>query len=286
MNAIQNFAFEESLVRAFEIDGDAWFVGTDVCKALGLSNAPQALSRLDPDEKRPDISIDDTSGRKYATIVSEPGVYRLVFTSRKDQAERFKRWLAHDVLPQIRRTGEYRRPGVEALPPSPEDAQSRALRIVTECRLIHGRAAAARLWAELGLPEVPPPLPDDEPEACLAHLLAAALPDGETLGDRLRSALTEGRGDLGGFGVRIGDGVFSVASAHPFILARFRVTRWRQPLQFLRRLPGAEAAKVMKYGGVVSRGTELPAFWVDHSSGSTPAASLPAASTRSSSARI
>lgn len=262
MNAIQNFAFEEHLVRVVERDGDTWFVGKDVCGALDIRNHKDALGRLDADE-RSEVGIADPSGTKYPTIISEPGVYRLVFTSRKDQAERFKRWLAHDVLPQIRKTGEYRRPDTAVLPPSPEDSQSRALRIVTECRMIHGRAAAARLWVDLGLPPVPQPLPDDEPEACLAHLLAAALPDGEILGDRLRSALAEGRDDLGGYGVRVGEGGFCVASAHPFILRLFRSTRWRQPLPFLRRLPGADPAKVMKYGGLSSRGTELPAFWAE-----------------------
>ncbi|MDH2091148.1 BRO family protein [Rhizobium pusense] len=101
------FEFENHDVRVV-MDADCpWFVGKDVCNALGLSNHKQALSRLNIDE-RTNQNITDSMNRKQSVVaVNEPGIYRLVFTSRVDAAERFKRWLAHEVLPAIRKTGSY-----------------------------------------------------------------------------------------------------------------------------------------------------------------------------------
>jgi prophage antirepressor-like protein len=106
MTGVVNFAFEEQLVRVVERDGEPWFVGNDVCRALGLSNPRKAVGDLDDDERG--VTTGDTlGGEQVMNIVSEAGVYRLVFRSRKPEAERFKRWLAHEVLPAIRKTGRY-----------------------------------------------------------------------------------------------------------------------------------------------------------------------------------
>ena len=102
------FTFESQSVRAVTIDGEPWFVGADVCRALKLGNPRQALSRLDDDERNTVHIKDGNRGNPDRTIINEPGVYRLIFTSRRPEAERFKRWIAHDVLPEIRRTGSYR----------------------------------------------------------------------------------------------------------------------------------------------------------------------------------
>jgi prophage antirepressor-like protein len=266
MNAIQNFVFEENLVRVVERAGDTWFVGTDVCKALEIKNAPHALARLDDDERVADIAISDTSGTKYATIVSEAGAYRLVFTSRKEQAERFKRWLAHEVLPQIRRTGQFgaaaaSEPVELDISHAPLAAKVSMLHFVLKTR---GREAAVAYMDRLGLPALPPAATDDAPQQALEHLLASEAAGG-TLRDLLRMAFAgeDVAAELAEHGLRAGDGVFYVASAHPFIRRRFRPTRWPTPVRLLRRLDGAEEARVMKYGRIPSRGVELPAFWAD-----------------------
>lgn len=105
---ITPFNFEHHNVRVVVENNEPWFIGKDVCAALGLSNHKQALTRLNPDEKK-GVIISDPLGknRQNATGVNEPGIYRLVFTSRVEAAERFKRWLAHEVLPAIRKTGSY-----------------------------------------------------------------------------------------------------------------------------------------------------------------------------------
>jgi hypothetical protein len=138
--------------------------------------------------------------------------------------------------------------------------------MVTEARLIFGKAAAARLWAELGLPPVPSALPDTEPEQCLDHLLEWRTQAG-TVGELLRAALAGDEAAAAALldaGLRCGEGCFTVANAHPAILRCYRGTRWRQPYRYLRRLEGAIEAKPMRYGrNVVARGVELPAFYAD-----------------------
>lgn len=111
------FQFESSSVRTVMRDGEPWFVGRDVCRALGLENESQALGRLDEDERK-GVCISDPLGKNQQTAiaVSEAGVYRLIFTSRVPKAEAFKRWLAHEVLPSIRRTGGYGQPIEQPMP--------------------------------------------------------------------------------------------------------------------------------------------------------------------------
>jgi prophage antirepressor-like protein len=104
--------YKDNPVRIVEKDGEPWFVAKDVCSVLGIRNNRDALATLAVDE-RDDVGITDAIGRKQeTTIVSEPGLYRLVFKSRKKEAESFKRWVCHEVLPAIRKTGAYLAPGI------------------------------------------------------------------------------------------------------------------------------------------------------------------------------
>ena len=93
-------------VRVVIRDGDPWFVAKDVCDALGLSDTSKACERLDDDEKGTN-SIRTRGGMQEMTIVSEPGLYSLVLRSNKPEAKAFKRWITHDVIPSIRKTGKY-----------------------------------------------------------------------------------------------------------------------------------------------------------------------------------
>ena len=106
MNALSIFNFENNEIRTHVNDnGDVWFVGKDVCNCLGLKNSRDALARLDDDEKGY-VGIADAIGReRQTTIINEAGVYRLGFTSKVDGIKKFQRFLAHEVLPSIRKTG-------------------------------------------------------------------------------------------------------------------------------------------------------------------------------------
>ena len=107
MNQIMPFAFGDNLVRTIlDENHEPWFVAKDVCKCLELTNTSQTLSYLDDDEKG--ITTNDTpGGQQEMSIVSEAGLYSLILRSRKPQAKAFKRWITHEVLPALRRTGSY-----------------------------------------------------------------------------------------------------------------------------------------------------------------------------------
>jgi prophage antirepressor-like protein len=93
-------------LRTVEIDGEPWFVAMDVCRALEIESRGTALSRIDAEDKGV-CSIDTPGGLQQVSIVNEPGLYELTLGSRKPEAKAFKRWITHDVLPEIRMTGSY-----------------------------------------------------------------------------------------------------------------------------------------------------------------------------------
>lgn len=107
MNELQIFSSPDfGEVRTLSIDGEPWFVASDVCKALEIGNPTDAMRRLDADE-RTLVSIEGTSNGLPVNAVNEPGLYTLVLGSRKPEAKAFKRWITHDVIPSIRKNGGY-----------------------------------------------------------------------------------------------------------------------------------------------------------------------------------
>lgn len=104
MNELTVFNNEEfGEIRTMTIEGEPWFVAADVCRALDLSNPTIATNRLDEDE-RAKFNL----GRQGdGTIINESGLYSLVLGSRKPEAKAFKRWITHDIIPTIRKTGGY-----------------------------------------------------------------------------------------------------------------------------------------------------------------------------------
>lgn len=108
MTAIALFgAFENQDIRWNQDLDNPWWVGMDICAALEIANHRDALAGLDDDE-RDGVGIPDSIGRVQQTIViNEAGVYRLIFKSRTQKAKQFQRWVFHEVLPSIRKTGSY-----------------------------------------------------------------------------------------------------------------------------------------------------------------------------------
>jgi prophage antirepressor-like protein len=107
---LQVFYNEEvnATIRSKVINNECWFVGKDVCKALNFGNHKDALSRLDSDE-RYGVGITDPMGRpQEVTAINESGLYHLIFISRKSEARSFRKWVTNEVLPTIRRNGQYR----------------------------------------------------------------------------------------------------------------------------------------------------------------------------------
>jgi prophage antirepressor-like protein len=113
------FDFEGSQVRVVtDAQGEPWFVAADVLSTISLDR--KALERLDDDEKGVN-SIHTPGGTQEMTTVNEPGLYALVLGSRKAEAKRFKRWVTHEVLPAIRKTGSYAVSAMAALPAPTQD---------------------------------------------------------------------------------------------------------------------------------------------------------------------
>lgn len=107
-NEIQQFDFKGASLRTLTDEaGEPWFVAKDVCDILGIDTNHLGES-LDSDEMNTlRITEGNTRGNPNKTIISEPGLYRLVMKSRKSEAKEFQRWVTHEVLPQIRKTGGY-----------------------------------------------------------------------------------------------------------------------------------------------------------------------------------
>ena len=105
MNELKIFENEEfGQVRVLEKDGEPWFVAKDVCDILELTNTTVTVSRLDNDE----VAKFNLGGIVGETnLVNEYGLYSLILGSRKQEAKNFKRWITHEVIPAIRKTGSY-----------------------------------------------------------------------------------------------------------------------------------------------------------------------------------
>ena len=105
LSVFENEQFGSVRVVGIEKDGqtEPWFVATDVCMALEISNPTVALERLDNDER----SKFNLGRQGFTNIVNESGLYSLVLGSRKPEAKAFKRWITHEVIPSIRKHGGY-----------------------------------------------------------------------------------------------------------------------------------------------------------------------------------
>ena len=207
MNAVAPFQFEGDDVRCFMRDDNPWFAAVDVCDAMGIKNARHATLKLDADEKGV-VFADTLGGRQEIVILSEAGVYTIMMRSQAamqpgTKPYRFRKWVTHEVLPSIRRTGVYDvatapQPVREALPRilgNAEDIERAriGIQLVREARVIHGRLGAARMWAQLGFPDVSKG-DDDARLGLSAHADNAEVPDSIILWFRQRlQALAEHR---------------------------------------------------------------------------------------------
>jgi prophage antirepressor-like protein len=153
MTGLQLFKFEHQPVRIVLVDGDPWFVLSDLCRALGIVNHGNVAARLDADVKGVHLA-DTPGGQQSVGIVNESGMYEVVIRSDKKEAARFRRWVTHKVLPEIRRTGSYSHaPAAPAQLPSKRElaqwvieAEERAERAESQVRELTPSASA---WNEL-----------------------------------------------------------------------------------------------------------------------------------------
>lgn len=110
MNELQNFSFEGNTVRTVIIDNEPYFVGKDVAEILGYKRTTDAVRGHVDDEDKLTRQFTDSGQNRDMTIITESGVYSLIFSSHLESAKRFKHWVTAEVLPAIRKHGAYMTP--------------------------------------------------------------------------------------------------------------------------------------------------------------------------------
>lgn len=161
--AVEIFQFPESgqQVRMVPIDGEPWFVGKDICEQLGIAKPRDAIAQLDEDE-RASTAVDTPGGRQTMSVVNEPGLFALMLISRSPKVKPFRRWVTHEVLPAIRKTGKYESaPRVMSIAPPPTTLEERAIILKHLAVFSHPdwvTAEAKMLWAQANgtMPEIEP----------------------------------------------------------------------------------------------------------------------------------
>ena len=159
-NVLQVFSYNNQQLRTTEIDGETWLVAKDVCDILEIVNHRDAVQTLDEDEKRvSEIATPSNGGYSNMTVINESGLYKLTFKSRKSKAKEFTRWVTHEVLPTIRKTGTY------SVKLTPADLELRHKELEAKNRELDLRGAAL-LQHMIDSPAYPI---TDESKAILAH---------------------------------------------------------------------------------------------------------------------
>lgn len=102
------FTFNGQQLRGVMVEGEPWFAAKDACICIGLggNNVHGHLSKLDADEKGVH-TIHSLGGPQRTSIVSRPGLFKLIARSIKPEAKEFDRWVRHEVLPAVMDTGGY-----------------------------------------------------------------------------------------------------------------------------------------------------------------------------------
>lgn len=301
-NSIENFVFDDKAVQVIVRKHEPWFVASQVCRVLGLTNPTMALENLDDDEKdtvnlrewaeqnggslSSTDGTPDLGGNPNVNIISESGLFTLVLRSRKAVTpgtveHRFRKWVTHEVLPAIRRHGGYghnsgaREPIEDGVHPQ-DISFAEKLRAVELAMRVHGRARARVMWRTMGLPAVPeaPPTIHDEALVCLRHLLDFIVTDIDGEQARIRDLIDEAIDDNEGsrqlimrHGVKLhhsGRG-FVVANCGDGIARIYGGTRWAKGRHYwmLRKLAGVKANGNTKFFGVTHKATFVPMKYLD-----------------------
>lgn len=138
MNNIQEFLYENTPIRMIENNGETWWVLSDICKILELTTPSKVSDRLDSDEKGM-TSIHTLGGIQNVTIINESGLYTVILRSDKPEAKAFRRWITHEVLPEIHRTGGYNAISEEILEDSSLTATAKTIYMYL-CRCAKGKS--------------------------------------------------------------------------------------------------------------------------------------------------
>ena len=150
MSTSMEYCFDDKPVRVLLVAGEPWWVASDVCDALELNGRSRDYLRmLDDDEKGAHI-VRTLGGDQSMQVVSESGLYSLIFKSRKASAKRFKKWVTAEVLPSIRKYGGYVMPNTQPDPePAPRAPRVEADEVVAAGRVFRSLYTVGR---SMGMP--------------------------------------------------------------------------------------------------------------------------------------
>ena len=141
MNNVQEFLYENSPIRMIESNGETWWVLKDICKLLSIENHKNITKRLEEDEVGTfELPHPQSKEKKLEMLcVNESGLYSVILRSDKPEAKAFRRWITHEVLPEIHRTGEYNAISTEILEDSSLTAASKTIFLYL-CRCAKGKS--------------------------------------------------------------------------------------------------------------------------------------------------
>lgn len=142
MNEIMVFDSERfGRLRGIEIDGESWLVGKDVAERLGYKNPNEALAdHVEAEDKLNSKSL-SSLGQRGGWLINESGLYSLVLSSKLPEAKAFRHWVTHDVLPTLRKTGEYK------LKRNPADDETR--KKLADAKVRNAQSRQAALWMKM-----------------------------------------------------------------------------------------------------------------------------------------
>lgn len=123
--ALTQFHYGDEQVRTYEEDGEIWFIATDVARVLGYRSAPDMTRNLEEDEVGTHI-VRMRAGSRSVSVINLAGLFHVLNTARVEAVRPFKRWVNHEVLPSIYRTGSYGLPGAAAALSTEDPALVRA----------------------------------------------------------------------------------------------------------------------------------------------------------------
>ena len=113
MSNVSIFNFNANKVRTTIINDQVWFCKKDVLNALCIAKRSDINNALDPNGCVNNATVTTTRGVQTLVFVNEPNLYRIIFKSRKAEARAFQDWVFNEVLPQIRKTGQYAVPKID-----------------------------------------------------------------------------------------------------------------------------------------------------------------------------
>lgn len=142
MNEVMAFDHERfGRIRGIEIDGESWLVGKDVAERLGYKNPNEALAdHVEAEDKLNSKSL-SSLGQRGGWLINESGLYSLVLSSKLPEAKAFRHWVTHDVLPALRKTGEYK------LKRNPVDDETR--RKLADAKARNAQSRQVALWIKM-----------------------------------------------------------------------------------------------------------------------------------------